>query len=300
MPRTERDSRFDELKGEFEAMKARDRATRPHPSQRNPEGFCLGDRVNRYPDIIPSDKPHNGRFVRTRPAVVNGHCYFNGTWINLKYLATQGPLPETVEEFWRVVFDNRITVILMLTRLVEKCKPKCSNYWFGARDDGCHWPLSNGLVVRVVKPEKDVPGTRGELKKRVFEIFEEGKEDEAHRVAHYRYPEWQDGGVPTDSNVFIMLMIIAMGAYRVLVHCSAGVGRTGAVIGACLLEERIKNGVPVERHDPIELVEEMRKSRPGMVQTFEQFELMVNAVSRPRFTLGFTKDFQEKLDASLL
>ena len=147
MPQTERDHRFDELKDEFEDMKARDRATRPHPSQRNPEGFCLGDRANRYPDIIPSDKPHKGRFVLARPAVVNGYYYFNGTWYDEKYLATQGPLPETVEEFWRVVYDNRITVILMLTRLVENCKPKCVNYWFGARDDGCHWLLSNGLVV---------------------------------------------------------------------------------------------------------------------------------------------------------
>ena len=198
---------------------------------------------------------------------------------------------ENVEEdFWRMVYHNRSPAILMLTRLFEGGKQKCSKY-FPDVGETKEWPASSSITKDEVKVQSTNAITYGDspgfLDISTFELSVGG--GEPHTVHHLWYRGWKDFGVP-DFDEFSRVLesfLEAMGENPnpavistpkvgpavvptprtgpAVVHCSAGLGRSGCAVLAIKILEN-------EGTDPIELLREMRTERHGVVQTFEQFE----------------------------
>ncbi|XP_059584496.1 tyrosine-protein phosphatase non-receptor type 3 isoform X4 [Alligator mississippiensis] len=184
---------------------------------------------NRYKDVLPYDA--------TRIILQGDEDYINANYVTMeipsagivnRYIATQGPLPHTCAHFWQVVWDHRLTLIIMLTTLTER-----------------------------------------------------GRTEQEHIVTHLQYVAWPDHGVPDDSTDFLEF-VNCMRPKRVknepvLVHCSAGIGRTGVLVtmetALCLIERN----QPVY---PLDIVRKMRDQRAMMVQTSSQYKFVCEAILR--------------------
>ncbi|NWH30870.1 PTN3 phosphatase, partial [Chloropsis hardwickii] len=174
-----------------------------------------------------------------------------------RYIATQGPLPHTCAHFWQVVWDHKLSLIIMLTTLTERGRVSAL-YWpdppdvmeYGCFRVRCH---SEDCTIAYVVREMVVTNTETE---------------QQHTVTHLQYVAWPDHGVPDDSMDFLEFVTF-MRPKRVknepvLVHCSAGIGRTGVLVtmetAMCLIERN----QPVY---PLDIVRKMRDQRAMMVQT---------------------------------
>ncbi|KAH9692203.1 protein-tyrosine-phosphatase PTP1 [Citrus sinensis] len=181
---------------------------------------------NRYTDILPFDK---NRVVLKqckdyRPAA---RGYINASLISTsssekvsQFIATQGPLPHTYEDFWEMVIQYHCPVIVMLTRLVDNYKMvKCGDYF--QAEDGPREFGNIGIVTKWIKT------TETALVLRNLE-----SEEPPMSVLHIQYPEWPDHGVPRDTlavrEILKRIYNLPPNFGPIVVHCSAGIGRTGA------------------------------------------------------------------------
>ncbi|KMT20050.1 hypothetical protein BVRB_1g000690 [Beta vulgaris subsp. vulgaris] len=179
-----------------------------------------------------------------------------------QFIATQGPLPHTFEDFWEMVLQNRCPVIVMLTRLVDNNKTlKCGDYF--QAEDG---PREFGNISVVTKWIKT---TGSSLVLRHLE-----SEEAPLSVLHIQYPEWPDHGVPKDS---LAVREIVSRTYHlppdvgpIVVHCSAGIGRTGTY---CIIHDSIQRILAGDMSalDFANTVHVFRPQRVGMVQTLDQY-----------------------------
>ncbi|XP_067943686.1 receptor-type tyrosine-protein phosphatase delta-like isoform X3 [Watersipora subatra] len=209
-----------------------------------------------------------------------------------QYIAAQGPFTDAVvRDFWIMIWQQRPSAIVMVTRAVENSKMKCKQYW----------PL-----------EKNSPETFGEF--RVVLKETKGYTDfainylqvtmngETRRISQFNYTGWPDHGVP-DIEVFVSfhrLISTTISHNRqkpLLIHCSAGVGRTGTYIALdYLLDQAAVEG----KVDMFQCVKIMRERRPCMIQTMEQYELLHNALYEALATKDFTckpAEIERKLQA---
>uniref|UniRef100_A0A8D2JJY7 protein-tyrosine-phosphatase n=1 Tax=Varanus komodoensis TaxID=61221 RepID=A0A8D2JJY7_VARKO len=214
---------------------------------------------NRYKDVLPYDK--------TRVILKGNDDYINANYVNMeipsagimnKYIATQGPLPHTCTHFWQAVWDHRVSLIIMLTTLTERGRTKCHHYWPDPPDVVEY----GNFRVKCQSEDCTIAYVFREI---VVTNIETGEE---HTVSHLQYVAWPDHGVPDDSTDFLEF-VTCIRAKRVenepvLVHCSAGIGRTGVLVAMetamCL----------IERNQPIyllDIVRKMRDHRAMMVQT---------------------------------
>eukprot|EP00731_Ephydatia_muelleri_P029842 Em0021g365a len=184
-------------------------------------------------------------------------CYIPGHKLRRAYIATQGPLPSTFDDFWRMVWEQNVHTVVMLTELVEKGRTKCHRYW----------------------PEPGEPHMYGDIN--VEPVSEKAKEDwtirelnvsqeKASRTLHHlQYTSWPDHGVP-DTAITALNFVRAVRSYvkqdqgPVVVHCSAGVGRTGTFIALDILLQHIRE---YDWVDIFGLACEMRQHRNHMIQT---------------------------------
>ncbi|KAM6182838.1 tyrosine-protein phosphatase non-receptor type 3 isoform 1-T1 [Erethizon dorsatum] len=227
---------------------------------------------NRYKDVLPYD---------TTRVLLQGHeDYINASYVNMeipaanlvnKYIATQGPLPHTCAQFWQVVWDQKLSLIVMLTTLTERGRTKCHQYWPDPPDVMDHGVFhircqSEDCTIAYVSREMLVTNTETE---------------EEHTVTHLQYVAWPDHGVPDDSSDFLEFVSsvrsLRADAEPVLVHCSAGIGRTGVLVtmetAMCLIERNL----PV---CPLDIVRKMRDQRAMMVQTSSQYKFVCEAILR--------------------
>ncbi|KAF4790094.1 protein tyrosine phosphatase, non-receptor type 3 [Turdus rufiventris] len=227
---------------------------------------------NRYKDVLPYDA--------TRIILQGDEDYINANYVNMeipsagivnRYIATQGPLPHTCAHFWQVVWDHKLSLIIMLTTLTERGRTKCHQYWpdppdvmeYGCFRVRCH---SEDCTIAYVVREMVVTNVETE---------------QQHAVTHLQYVAWPDHGVPDDSMDFLEF-VTCMRPKRVknepvLVHCSAGIGRTGVLVtmetAMCLIERN----QPVY---PLDIVRKMRDQRAMMVQTSSQYKFVCEAILR--------------------
>ncbi|KAK7204460.1 protein-tyrosine phosphatase-like protein [Myxozyma melibiosi] len=248
---------------------------------------------NRYNNIFPYDH------TRVKLSCAPGCCdYINASYISprgsrKRYIATQGPLPETFADFWSVVWDQSVRVIVMLTPIQEGGQVKCHSYWQDAR---------YGAIMLTHKAEEEVllsekTGTKVRVRK--FVLTKGGDE---RVVTHVQYVSWPDLGTPADPVDLVALSGMASrlnaddaGAdksenqvHPVIVHCSAGCGRTGtfcAVDSAIDImqhaEEDEKAGVSKAGSAQdliVDLVHELRRQRLSMVQCLRQFVICYESV----------------------
>ncbi|XP_050530528.1 tyrosine-protein phosphatase non-receptor type 4 [Daktulosphaira vitifoliae] len=244
---------------------------------------------NRYRDIAPYDC--------TRYILKDGqNDYINANYINMeipgsgiinRYIATQGPLPTTIGDFWQMVLESRSNLIVMVTALVEKGRQKCAKYWPPVTET---LEVKLNLIVKTVSEETD---TSNILVYRQLELTDLTI-NETRPVTQIQYGLWPDHGVPDDSDRLLNL-VEAVRKERagvvepIVVHCSAGIGRTGVIIlletALCLLEA----GQPVY---PLEIVRQMRDQRAMMVQTSNQYKFVCNCIHYA-FTQGVVKPLPE-------
>ncbi|KAM4706266.1 tyrosine-protein phosphatase non-receptor type 3 [Rhinophrynus dorsalis] len=227
---------------------------------------------NRYKDVLPYDA--------TRVLLQGDEDYINASYVNMeipssttvnKYVATQGPLPHTCAQFWQMVWDQSLSVIIMLTTLTERGRTKCQQYWpdppdvmeYGNFRVKCH---SEDCTIAYV------------FREMIITNIETGDE---LPVTHLQYVAWPDHGVPDDSTDFLEFVTYVrqkrVGDQPILVHCSAGIGRTGVLItmetAMCLIEQN----QPVY---PLDIVRQMRDQRAMMVQTSSQYKFVCEAILR--------------------
>lgn len=230
---------------------------------------------NRYGNILPWDKS------RVHLKVNEGeNDYINASFIDLgskHYIATQGPLPNTIGHFWHMVFDNSgdPAVVVMLTPLQENHRglalEKSSHYWPTTTDkplivsnDG---GFADELEVRFIAEQ---PFEHYELRELVIKNMSTGVEKTVH---HFHYQSWEDFGNPKkDGDLLKFINLVNEKATDtnspIVVHCSAGIGRTGTYVAI----DSIVNGDLPETLDPVyDTVTLMRQQRIGMVQSFSQF-----------------------------
>ncbi|XP_021833412.1 protein-tyrosine-phosphatase PTP1 isoform X2 [Prunus avium] len=235
---------------------------------------------NRYTDVLPFD---TNRVVLNsckdyRPSA---RGYINASLISTsssesisRFIATQGPLPHTYEDFWEMVLEQRCPVVIMLTRLVDNYRMvKCGDYF--QSEDG---PREFGNICIVTKWQRT---TETSLELRLLEVDYKESEEPPMSVLHIQYPEWPDHGVPEDS---IAVREILKRIYQVppnlgpiVVHCSAGIGRTGTYCTIHNTVQRILAG-DMSALDLVDTVTTFRSQRIGMVQTLEQYFFCYSAI----------------------
>ncbi|KAK7150149.1 hypothetical protein R3I94_009456 [Phoxinus phoxinus] len=220
---------------------------------------------NRYTNILPYD------FSRVQLISLHndeGSDYINANYIPgynspHEYIATQGPLPDTRNEFWKMVLQQKSNIIVMLTQCNERRRVKCDHYWPFTEE-----PVAYGEITVEMLSETDSP----EWTIRDFRL---GYADETQDVLHFNYTSWPDHGVPTVNAIESILQFVQIVRQQVnrtkgpiVVHCSAGVGRTGTFIALDRLMQHIHEH---EYVDVLGLVSDMRSHRLSMVQTEEQY-----------------------------
>ncbi|XP_078139181.1 phosphatidylinositol phosphatase PTPRQ [Centroberyx gerrardi] len=218
---------------------------------------------NRFNNI----KPYNNNRVKllSQPGMP-GSDYINASFISgylcpNEFIATQGPLPGTVADFWRMILETGTRTIAMLTQCYEKGRIRCNQYW--PDDDK---PLSVMGDIIITKLTEDV---NPDWTIRALKVERYG---ECMVVHHFNYTSWPEHGVPESSSTLIQF-VKTIRANRhdnttIVVHCSAGVGRTGVFIA---LDHLIQH---VSDHDFVDvygLVAELRSERMCMVQNLAQY-----------------------------
>ncbi|XP_072903934.1 receptor-type tyrosine-protein phosphatase kappa-like [Hemitrygon akajei] len=221
---------------------------------------------NRYVTILPYD---NSRVVLK--GCSNGYInasYIDGFRRQNYYIAAQGPMEETIADFWHMVWQEGSSRIVMLTRVSEQGKCKCERYW----------PKEASQTFgdfTVTKISATSPRSK-EFTNRTLELHKAGTAPGSSRkIQQFQYLQWPDHGIPRNP----------IGIYRLLkavnqidphtgplvIHCSAGVGRTGTFIA---IDYLLKMAEEESKVDVFQCVDRMRGKRPGMVQTLDQYRFI--------------------------
>uniref|UniRef100_F7DYM2 Receptor-type tyrosine-protein phosphatase C n=2 Tax=Monodelphis domestica TaxID=13616 RepID=F7DYM2_MONDO len=229
---------------------------------------------NRYVDILPYD------YNRVELSEVNGDAgsdYINASYVDgfkepRKYIAAQGPREETVDDFWRMVWEQKVTVIVMVTRCEEGNRNKCAEYW-PTVEVGTQ---TYGDVIVKINEHKRCP----DYIVQKLNITNKRERTNGRDVTHIQFTSWPDHGVPDDPHLLLKLRrrVNAFSNFfsgPIVVHCSAGVGRTGTYIGIDAMLE----GLEAEnRVDVYGYVVKLRRQRCLMVQVEAQYILIHQAL----------------------
>uniref|UniRef100_A0A3P9J7Y9 protein-tyrosine-phosphatase n=1 Tax=Oryzias latipes TaxID=8090 RepID=A0A3P9J7Y9_ORYLA len=265
---------FDALqKLEAKVKKSREEGQRPENKSKN-----------RYKNILPFN---DTRVILqdTDPNVV-GSDYINANYVKNKlqelgdqkvYIATQGCLATTVNDFWQMVWQENTRVIVMTTREVEKGRNKCVPYW-----PELHSSKEVGPYIVTCDTEREAV----DYKVRVLEISPMAKPQLSRTIWHYQYLSWPDHGVPQEPGGVLSFLIQVNGkqaeypeAGPIIVHCSAGIGRTGTILVIDMIIDTIDTlGLDCDIDIP-KYIQMVREQRSGMVQTEAQYKFIYLAVS---------------------
>ncbi|XP_050964086.1 tyrosine-protein phosphatase non-receptor type 12 isoform X2 [Labeo rohita] len=231
---------------------------------------------NRYKDILPFD---HSRVKVTLKTSNQDTDYINANFIKgiggpEAYIATQGPLPNTVLDFWRMIWEYKVAVIVMACREFEMGRKKCERYFPLFGDE----PLTFGPFR--ISCDSEQPRTDYFIRTLSVEF-----DHETRRVTQFHYVNWPDHDVPSSFDS-ILDMIALMREYQehddvpICVHCSAGCGRTGAICAIDYTWNLLKAGRIPEDFNVFQLIQEMRTQRHSAVQTKEQYELVHRAIAQ--------------------
>ncbi|KAF8411846.1 hypothetical protein HHK36_004405 [Tetracentron sinense] len=257
---------------------------------------------NRYTDVLPFDKNRvvlnsSNDYRPSRSGYINASFITTSSTESLsRFIATQGPQPHTFEDFWEMIIQYRCPVIVMLTRLVDNYKKnsssplpslawifpyiemfvqmvKCGDYF--QAEDG---PREFGNICIATKW---IRTTDTLLVLRCLEVNYKESGEPPLSVLHIQYPEWPDHGVPRNTlsvrEIMKTIYHVPPSLGPIVVHCSAGIGRTGAFCTIHNTIQRILVG-DMSALDLVNTITIFRSQRMGMVQTLEQFLFCYNTV----------------------
>ncbi|KAI4874156.1 hypothetical protein NFI96_014080, partial [Prochilodus magdalenae] len=243
---------------------------------------------NRYSDVLCLDEsrvrlcPLNDEDDETSDYI--NASFMDGYKMTNAYIATQGPLPKTFGDFWRMVWEQMVLIIVMTTRVVERGRVKCGQYW----------PLEAGrteeygyFLVRNVHIEMFQ-----DFKLSHLELYN-SQTGECREVSHYLYVSWPDFGVPKSASAMLDFRAQVKqrqefalrtlypewtgppGGPPIVVHCSAGIGRTGTF---CTLDICLSRLEDIGTVDVKQTVRRMRTQRAFSIQTWDQYYFCYKAV----------------------
>lgn len=230
---------------------------------------------NRYRDILPYDD--------TRVKLIQGkNDYVNANYVTMeipargvknRYIAAQGPLEKTCGDFWQMVWEQEASLIVMLTTTVERGRVKCHQYW----PEGDETLTFGSLEIICTKIRDFSPSY---IYREMY--VTDSKSLRSRVVVQLQYIAWPDHDVPDDSSDFLEFIHIVR-HYREgtntpsVLHCSAGVGRTGVLIFMETAFNMIEGAEPIF---PLEIVRRMRDQRCSLIQTPGQFIFVLEALLR--------------------
>jgi len=232
---------------------------------------------NRYRDISPYD------LTRVTIQGASGD-YINANYVNMeipgsgvvnRYIAAQGPLPTSCQDFWEMIWEQQCGLVVMLTTKVERGRIKCHQYWpeLYASMNYQH------LQVTCTREEHTSMGAFREF---TLTNLQGGEGAAPRHIEQMQYISWPDHGVPDDSTDFLDFVVRVRSSRAAMVeptvvHCSAGIGRTGVLItmetAMCLIEAN----QPVY---PLDTVRQMRDQRAMLIQTSSQYKFVCEAIQR--------------------
>ncbi|XP_071486554.1 receptor-type tyrosine-protein phosphatase F-like [Diadema antillarum] len=223
---------------------------------------------NRYKNIVTFDEH---RVKLKTESNQPGADYINATFFDghrkkKAYIATQGPNTASLNDFWQMIYQQNVGAIVMLTNLVEDGKVKCLQYWPEADSSERY----GDMFVTNKEEEKHAGFVHRRLELRF------GDDEESRWVSQYHYTIWPDKREPECSQPLIDLRNIVRNAHPsdagpLVVHCSAGVGRTGTFVTIDAMMSMIEQEKKV---DIFNFVNNMRKRRSFMVQVEAQYEFI--------------------------
>ncbi|XP_030321385.1 tyrosine-protein phosphatase non-receptor type 22 isoform X1 [Calypte anna] len=230
---------------------------------------------NRYKDILPFDHSRVELSLITSDAdshYINAN-FIKGVYGPRAYIATQGPLPTTVIDFWRMIWEYEVLIVVMACMEFEMGKKKCERYW--AEVDGS--PLQCGPFSIACEAEEK------KKKEYVIRTLKVTLNEETRTIHQFHYKNWPDHDVPSSIDP-ILEFISDIRCYQpgdsvpVCIHCSAGCGRTGVLCAIDYTQKLLRDGIVPVNFSIFSVIQEMRTQRPSIVQTKEQYELVYDAV----------------------
>ncbi|XP_032936063.1 receptor-type tyrosine-protein phosphatase V-like isoform X1 [Catharus ustulatus] len=222
---------------------------------------------NRYPHVLPYDHSR----VKLSQLGEDPHSdYINANFMpgytsQQEFIATQGPLKKTIEDFWRLVWEQNVCNIIMLTVCMENGRVLCDHYWPSESAPVSYGQVQIHLLTQSSSEEWTI---------REFKLWHEGLRAERF-VSHLHYTAWPDHGIPESTTSIMAFRELVQEhiqstkeAGPTLVHCSAGVGRTGTFIALDRLLQQMKQEKAV---DVFGVVYSLRMNRYLMIQTLSQY-----------------------------
>nr|XP_006812581.1 PREDICTED: tyrosine-protein phosphatase non-receptor type 13-like [Saccoglossus kowalevskii] len=219
---------------------------------------------NRYRNVLPYDA--------TRVTLIDGRTsdYINASFIRWSvgnspyhYIACQGPLPHTTGDFWQMIWEQKVEVIAMVTMDMENGKVKCHRYWPDSVDTPMILQGRYEIQMTSLQTLENF-----DIRRISMSDMKTGKE---WRLTHLNYTTWPDHGVPVSGLPLVRYMRYMRKIHHsgpIVVHCSAGIGRTGTVITIDLILAMIERDLDFSIY---EIVQGLRQQRQGMIQTKDQY-----------------------------
>jgi len=245
--------------------------------------ICGAGTKNRYGTIIANE---HSRVKLTELPGDPLSSYINANYVHgwpndpRAFIATQGPLANTIVDFYRMIWQENVSILVMITRFFEKNKAKCERYLPDSQSS--HF---GPFFVQVVSVSYH---TDYEVRHLTIEY-----ENEQREIQHFWYTAWPDQSCPDISQPLIEMIenvekCRSFTSGPVLVHCSAGIGRTGCFIG---LSNGMKQLNEERNVDVVRILCDLRRDRGGMIQTNDQYQFVYQALSEYARSLKATSTF---------
>ncbi|XP_070552068.1 receptor-type tyrosine-protein phosphatase beta-like [Ptychodera flava] len=226
---------------------------------------------NRYANILPYDS------TRVQLSILAGNensDYINANWIPgynspKEFIAAQGPLPGTKDDFWRMIWEYDVRTIVMVTQCTERGKVKCDHYWPFDNEPVYYGAIQVNMLSEEVFPEWTV---------REINLENGGI---CKKVRHFNFTAWPDHGVPKATQALLYFVRAVREQMQddsspTVVHCSAGGGRTGTFIALDRLIQHMRDNDSVDIYG---IVCEMRMHRMFMIQSESQYVFIHQCVA---------------------
>uniref|UniRef100_A0A0M3HN23 Protein-tyrosine-phosphatase n=1 Tax=Ascaris lumbricoides TaxID=6252 RepID=A0A0M3HN23_ASCLU len=227
----------------------------PCPHELTKHAHELNTKKCRYHDIVCLDDSR----VVLKPMPKFTGDFIHASWISHKFLekkfiCTQGPMENTVADFWRMIWQEHVELIIMLCELCEEGSEKCAPYWPTKNGESKHF---NGIIISNIDMQ---------CREDVFlTVFSVTYGEETRRLRHFQWKGWPDRFAPRHLiTPYTLHGISHTVKWPTVVHCSAGIGRSGTFVMLECLRAGKERSVP-------SLLWDLRSQRAGAVQTFDQF-----------------------------
>jgi len=237
--------------------------------------------LNRYRDVLPYD--------HSRIVIDNSSTnYINASLlkvesVNRSYILAQGPLSSTTPHFWLMIWQQKCKGIIMLNKIIEKNQIKCHQYWPLGENQGGQDELdlpSVNLRVSIISSS-----THSHYVYRTMRLTDKNTGD-SREILHFHYTTWPDFGVPQSPEAFYKFLIVVRASGCLdsevgpaVVHCSAGIGRSGTFCLVDSLLMMLAMGLCTgDQGKVLEVLLDMRKARMGLIQTQDQLRFSYQAI----------------------